>query len=139
MQQLTQAVENQARNKAGTRVLRRIVHDRPSAPATESHLETKLVQWLRSEGLPDPERQVNLYDETGFVARVDLAYTKQRIAIEADSYRYHSGREAWERDLLRRNRLTAIGYTVFHVTAKQIRERDSAVIHDLRAKFQLWS
>ena len=56
-------------------------------------------------------------------ARLDFAYPGQRVAIEVDGARHHSGRAAWERDLRRRSRLTAMGWRIIHVTAADLRER----------------
>jgi very-short-patch-repair endonuclease len=50
------------------------------------------------------------------VARVDFAVPAARLAIEADSYRWHSGRKNWQEDLARRNALTSLGWRVIHVT-----------------------
>jgi very-short-patch-repair endonuclease len=59
-------------------------------------------------------------DGRGFVARVDLAYPAQKLAIEADGYRYHSGRQVWERDLARNNELGGLGWMLLHFTHHQV-------------------
>ena len=50
------------------------------------------------------------------MAIVDFAYPDIKLAIEAEGYRWHSSRARWERDLERRNELTALGWRVIHVT-----------------------
>jgi len=45
-----------------------------------------------------------------------LRLAPARLALEADGYRWHSGRQAWQRDLRRRNALTAAGWEVLHAT-----------------------
>jgi hypothetical protein len=71
----------------GTRRIRRVLLQRPDgAPATESLLETHLVQLARLvPWLPPPQRQVDVFDRWGrFVARVDLAWPELGLFIELD-------------------------------------------------------
>jgi len=71
----------------GTKRARRVLALRPpGAPPTESLLETLMVQLIRRlTGLPEPQRQVEIYDRYGnFVARVDLAWPELGIFIELD-------------------------------------------------------
>jgi very-short-patch-repair endonuclease len=99
-------------------VLRRRVAD---APATESALETRFVQFVRRHRLPVPDRQVRIRDDLGFVGRVDFHYTDARVIVEVQSRRYHLNAIAWERDLRRSNAMTSNGHRVLHVTAEQLR------------------
>ena len=96
-------------------------------PVTESDFEVRLLQAIRRASLPPPVRQHEIFDGSRFIARVDLAYPWAKIAIEADSYQFHSGRQAWEHDLQRRNALTALGWLVIHVTHRQM-ESDLAEV-----------
>lgn len=50
----------------------------------ESPLETKGRLRLLASGLPLPELQVDLYDENGFIGRVDAWYEAAAVAIEFD-------------------------------------------------------
>jgi hypothetical protein len=71
----------------GTRRIRRVLLQRPDgAPATESLLETLMLQIARLvPWLPPPERQVDVFDRWGrFVARVDLAWPELGLFIELD-------------------------------------------------------
>jgi very-short-patch-repair endonuclease len=70
------------------------------------------------------------------IARVDLAYPDLRIAVEYDSGRWHSGRRRRESDLERRNRLTAVGWRVVHVTASQLAAGAPTAIATLRGLLQ---
>ena len=87
---------------------------------------------MRSHQLPVPVRQYEIRDGRKVIARLDFAFPEQRIAVEADSYRWHSGRIPWERELNRRNELRRRGWLVIHVTDRQMRERPSRVIGDVR-------
>ena len=106
----------------GSGVLRVVLKRRDlRAPPTDSSLETKFLQFLRRHRLPLPLRQRVVRDESGFVARVDFIYTDANLVIEVDSRRHHLGPKDWERDLRRRNRLTAAGKKVMHVTYARIK------------------
>lgn len=116
----------------GFRVLRRLLSDN-AEPSTESRFETRLLQAIRQAGLPLPVRQYEITDGDRFIARVDFAYPWAKLAIEADGYRYHSGREAWEADLERRGDITALGWLVIHVTYRQMVGDMAKVAQRIRA------
>ena len=69
----------------------------PGAPATESLLETLMVQLARTvPGLPPPTRQLEVYDSHGnFVARVDLAWPELGLFIELDGQQ-HKGQPVYD-------------------------------------------
>ncbi|WP_245177298.1 hypothetical protein [Geodermatophilus sp. DF01-2] len=86
----------------------------------ESPQETRLRLLMRREGLPAPVAQYRVFDQDGFVARVDFAYPELRLAIEYDGL-WHGARSAFIGDRRRLNRLTAAGWVVVHVTADDLR------------------
>ena len=64
----------------------------------------------------DPSSDTKVYDEhETFVARLDLAYPDRLVGVELDGRR-HIEDTAFERDPRRRNRLTALGWTIYHCT-----------------------
>lgn len=92
----------------------------------ESPQETRLrVTLVLADLRPVPQYQV--MDGTGgFVARVDLAFVAQRIAVEYEgSWHWEPGQ--LRRDRQRLDRLTAAGWRVIHVTAQDLREPDRLV------------
>ena len=112
--------QRQGKGLKGIKALRRLL-DGPGPPITESQFEIRLLQALRKASVPVPERQYEIRDGGRTIARVDFAYPWAKVAIEADSYTFHSGRDAWESDLDRRSALTAMGWLVIHVTHRQMR------------------
>ncbi len=72
-------------------------------------------------------------DQGGLVAVVDFAYPDLKLAIEADGYRWHTGRIRWEHDLARRNRLTALGWRTLHVTWSDIEQRSEELMARIAA------
>jgi len=62
------------------------------------------------------------------IGRVDFAYPKQRLIIEADGYRYHQDFRTWTNDRDRLNKLAADGWRVIHARWKDVGEdRDDFV------------
>lgn len=65
---------------------------------SESPEETRLRLLLTRAGLPEPDLNVELRDSTGaFIARLDLAYRKYRVAPEYDG-RQHASDEQFAKD-----------------------------------------
>jgi G:T-mismatch repair DNA endonuclease (very short patch repair protein) len=101
----------------------------------ESPQETRLRLLLGRSGLPAPIAQFRVFDDEGFVGRVDFAYPDLKIAIEYDGL-WHGERTAFLSDRERLNRLAAAGWTVLHVTADDMRhpERLAARVRARRAQ-----
>ena len=115
----------------GIVALRKLLEQANVRP-TESHFELRLFQALRKASLPLPERQFEIRDAGRLLGRVDFAYPWAKIAIEADSYAFHSGRDAWETGLARRNALTSLGWLVIHVTYRQMKSDMAEVAERVR-------
>lgn len=96
----------------------------------ESPPESRLRVILTLAGLP-PEPQFVVRHGGEFMARVDLGYPSQRVAVEYDGG-WHAEPGQFARDRRRLNRLVAAGWTVLHVTAADLRDPD-ALIARIRA------
>lgn len=84
---------------------------------SESPKESALRVLLVMAGLPTPECNVEIFDGSRFVARVDLLYRAARLVIEYDGD-YHRDPQQWSRDQSRRAELESLGYRVTVVTAR---------------------
>ncbi|MDQ3895961.1 MAG: hypothetical protein M3326_01715, partial [Actinomycetota bacterium] len=71
---------------------------------------------------PQPVRQHEIRHQGGFVARVDLAYPDDRLAIELDGFRWHAGRGPFRSDRLRRNRIEAAGWRLLETAPDDVAE-----------------
>jgi len=100
----------------------------PAVSTPESVFERRLLRIMEREGLPTPVLQYSIHDAAGLIGVVDFAYPDARLAIEADGYRWHSGRVRWERDRARLNRLTLLGWRVIHVTWTELTRQPKQVI-----------
>lgn len=57
---------------------------------------------------------------TGIVVHPDLVDVRRHLALEADSWEFHTGREAHERDCWRYTSLVLAGWTVLRFTWRQV-------------------
>ncbi len=108
----------------------------PRRAVPESDMETMLLQVLRRGGLPEPLTQHEIRQGRVFVARVDAAYPEARLAIEYDSYQEHAGRLALVRDVERRNRLIAAGWTPISATAVDLQSGGLALCATIRSALE---
>ncbi len=69
---------------------KRLVDRADGDVAPESGLEGAALDPIRSAGLPEPVRQLDVGDAGGWVGRVDLAYPDRRLFVEIDSALHHS-------------------------------------------------
>lgn len=104
----------------------------PALSPTESGLETRVDRALRTGRLPPFVRQYEISDGMGFNARVDFAYPEAKLAIEAQSYKHHSGRMAWLRDMDRDRRLRRLGWIVLYIAEEDLRTRKAEVLQEIR-------
>jgi very-short-patch-repair endonuclease len=120
------------KGRPGTRVLAELVEARRASAPTDSALETRAAAALAKAGLVGMVKQHPVTRPDGSLARIDLAFPHFKIAVEVESYRWHSGRQAWHRDLARRNDLIALGWTVLHVTKEDVDERCRTLARTIR-------
>jgi very-short-patch-repair endonuclease len=116
---------SRAEGRAGTRRVRALLDPaRPSADAW-SAAERRLLDLIRSSGLPQPECNVPLGD----LGRVpDLLWRSERVIVEYDSWDFHSGPASFHDDRERHNELTAQGYQVLHVTWRVLHDHPEQVL-----------
>jgi G:T-mismatch repair DNA endonuclease (very short patch repair protein) len=108
----------------GSRVARDVT--RLADGLAESPQESRLRLLLHRAGLPAPIAQFRIFDDDGFVARVDFAYPELRLAIEYDGL-WHAEPGQFAKDRRRLNRLSAAGWRVIFVTAADLRHPDRLI------------
>lgn len=133
-EQLARALMVHARpGRAGVGALRRFLEARMGDELDATVLERAFFSLYRTASLPIPQRQVSIYDEDGFIARVDFAYPDAKVVIELDSLRHHVGSANFEADRMKRNRLVAAGWTVLELTWDRRHDQPAACAHADRA------
>lgn len=111
----------------GICVMRRFLGARKGR-GSDSPLETRLLRLIRDGGLPQPVQQYPISSDGRIVARVDLAYPRERIAIEADGGRFHKRPRTWQRDLAKMNALTKLSWRFLRFTWEDVHERPHEVL-----------
>lgn len=112
-----------SRGRRGTSRLRALLRQRdPRLAPAESVLETKVARWFRSTRLPEPVRQHRVISDGRVVGRIDFAYPTSKVAIEVQSYRWHSGRREWVKDQRKVRQLRDLGWQVICVVAEDFDE-----------------
>ncbi|MEA2477509.1 MAG: hypothetical protein QOC87_1708, partial [Actinomycetota bacterium] len=126
-------LQNAPATRKGVKELRRIVDGRSDGQRpSQSNFETRLMRVLRAAKLPLPIRQFEIRIPGHPVIRPDLCYPEYRVIIEADSYRWHSSKSAWERDVTRYNFLAAHGWLVVRIAWQQLHDRPREVVETIR-------
>jgi very-short-patch-repair endonuclease len=107
--------------RSGPGVLGRVLDERPAhAPPTGSELETRFLQSLRDEGVPEPERQHVVRLRTGGRAHLDFAWPASRVFAELDGAGSHDGWEARRRDMRRQTAVVALGWRPLRFTWDEV-------------------
>lgn len=99
-------------------------------PLPGSKFERLVERTCRAGGLPVPERQFPVTDADGrIVACLDMAWPEAKLAVEADSLRYHSGAQRVRSDLQRDLILTGLGWAICYVGWQHVQNPASFVAH----------
>lgn len=89
-------------------------------PGTDSNMETRLRLTLVDGGLACPEVNLPVRSQGIVVARPDLSYPAERIAIEYDGDVHRTDRRTWRRDVRHRQELESLGWRVISCTADDV-------------------
>lgn len=109
------------------RPIRRLIEIARLPEDTNSPLEDRVLDVCREYDLPMPVTNVEVLDQ-----EVDAFWPRERLMVEADSWEFHSHREAFERDRARDAAMQAAGYRVIRLTHRRLEREPEAVAHELR-------
>jgi REase_MTES_1575/Transcriptional regulator, AbiEi antitoxin len=122
---------------AGSTALAKLLKMREPCPRpTDSILEVGVLKLTRRFGIPAPVAQYLVELREGLMVHVDFAYPDQRLAIEVDSVRWHSGVRAIKWDNERQNLLVALGWRVLRFEWNDIVNRPAVVAAQILAALQ---
>jgi very-short-patch-repair endonuclease len=115
-----QAVESVCERGYGRHALRPIrplLTEARAAVTTRSPLEDRFAEFCREHlaDLPAPLTNVSILDH-----EVDAYWPSHRLAVEMDSWEFHSNRAAFEHDRARDAAMQAAGYRVIRLTHRQL-------------------
>jgi very-short-patch-repair endonuclease len=117
--------------RRGVQPLRSVLEIRGRVPATESDLETEMLQLLRRAGLPEPVRQHEVVVASRRF-RIDLAYPELKIALEVDGDEPHFGATQKDADDVRDGLLQLDNWLTQHFTRRHIRHEADASAQRVR-------
>jgi hypothetical protein len=121
-----------APHRPGMRVMRKLLLKRgPGYVARESELEIRFSELLDTNGIQQPDWQVDLGDDA-FIGRVDGLFRGARLVVELDGRVGHVGPLDEARDLARDKRLRALGYRVRRFRWEDVVLRPAWVLSELR-------
>jgi len=127
------------RGKSGTRMFRQLISERDDTDAlTDSELERIFKAFAGRYGHA-PTLHHKVFDERGeFVAEVDYAFVGARVAIQLDSFKWHTSRTQFERDRKQDVIMGRLGWVVLRFTWYQVRYETEWVFeqiaHALKAR-----
>lgn len=112
------ALPDRYAHRPGLPVLRALVGKRTEREFTRSEAERRCLELIRAGGLPIPHTNVSVgpYE-------LDLLWPREGIAVEVDSWAYHSSRSRFEGDRRKDNWLRARGIEVIRVSWHHITRR----------------
>lgn len=100
---------------------------------SESPRETRLRLLMVLAGLPEPECNIELGDERGFIARVDLYLRTWRVAGEYEGDQHRTDPDTYARDLRRYERLVAFGVLPVRVAKAHLKRPRDVVMRIFEA------
>ncbi len=112
------------RGASASRVRNQIVRECESNP--HSVAEHRLHNLLRSHGIDGWTANQALWVDDHKVIP-DAYFPDARLAIEFDSWAYHSSRQAFERDRLKQLRLLSVGISTLRITWEMLADPDQLV------------
>ena len=101
---------------------------RREANLTRSDLEILFRQICKDHGLPEPAVNTTVEGK-----EVDFLFRAERLIVEADSWRYHRTRRAFEDDRARDVLTTRAGYRTLRFTDRQLTDAPHSVAAAIRA------
>ncbi|MDX6370540.1 MAG: hypothetical protein QOG93_2042 [Gaiellaceae bacterium] len=124
------AVIERSKGHPGTGALRAVVAD-GSAP-TRTKLEDRVLDLLDAAGIERPEMNASLRFE-GITIIPDYMWRDRKLAIEADSERWHEHKLVREHDADKQAILEARGWRVLRIDYQQVERRPQQTLARIRA------
>ena len=98
-----------------------------ASDGARSEVERLLVKLLRAAGITGWRTN---YPVGGY--EVDVAFPRQKVAIEADGWAFHSDQEVFQDDRERQNNIALLGWQVLRFTWLDLTEYPQRVIAEIR-------
>lgn len=132
MPRLRERLAEDLRGHRGVTPLRNVLAARIGP--SDSDFEIALYRLLKNSNLPPFVPQFEIGDGARAAMRVDVAWPFAKIAVEAQSFRWHGDLSAWQRDIARVERLKDLGWEVIQVTWQDVRRRPHHTVERVRKR-----
>lgn len=86
---------------------------------------------LRIPGIPAPVQQHRVFLPSGRYVDLDAAYLQAKVGVELDGERWHSSREARERDMRKDTALAALGWVSLRYSYRRLTTEPTACQHEI--------
>ena len=117
----------------GVASLRRVLEERPFGDARfRSGTERRVSAQLAEAGLGDGIPNYRIVDAEGNERLLDVAWPVEVVALEIDTFRWHTGRAAWAKDRRRANAVVGSGWRVAFATDHDVADGLRGPIQSLR-------
>jgi very-short-patch-repair endonuclease len=115
------------RNKGrhGSPAARRLLQ--AASDGARSEAERLLVKLLRDNGITGWKAN---YPLGGY--KIDVAFPKQKVAIETDGWAFHSSQDDFQNDRERQNKIALLGWQVLRFTWLDLTEYPQRVLAEIR-------
>ncbi|MEU2205224.1 DUF559 domain-containing protein [Microbacterium oleivorans] len=109
---------------------------RAALPLVRERSASRTETWCRlaliDGGLPEPELNWDVVVGGRLVACVDLAYPRERVAVEYEGEHHVTSPQQWSRDIERHEALAAAGWVVIRVTKQHLFADAAGVVARVR-------
>ena len=123
-----QRVVEQGRGKRGIHHLRRLVAaDNVQLLRTKSPLEVRFFDFCRKHGFPEPISNAVIHG-----CEVDAHWPGTRLVVELDSWEFHRGRGAFERDRAKIGDLMLHGFDALPITHEGLTKDEQKIVAIIR-------
>ncbi len=89
----------------------------------ESPMESEARLMMIDGGLPPPELQYEVIDQSGRLWRLDFAWPADKLVVEYDGFDFHSDPDELTRDRQKRAGLRELGWNVMSIVSDDVRRR----------------
>jgi very-short-patch-repair endonuclease len=100
---------------------------RNEAPWTQSELERRFLELIRSAGLSEPSVNVIVAGEL-----VDFHWPARHLIVEVDGFAFHKGHRSFDQDRAKDLKLHLAGEHVIRITHRQIGHGSRQLVADVR-------
>jgi hypothetical protein len=102
----------------------------------DSALEVLVRKLIFAAGLPKPVTQYNVWHQRRWIARVDFAWPKQKLVVQAHGAKWHLNVRRWRIDQRQQTQMNAAAWVPLIVTWNEATKHPARFIESLKEAWQ---